>query len=222
MSWVPSGHGATTGARTRRKFRRHNGCVQQWMQWTSSTGFGGPFRSFALRSLVGAGAALILSVVLSPPAMAHSDEVSADPPADSVLQVMPEQVIVTFNEPLLEAGAALVVTADTGQVVSVEPAVVQDRSIQAAISGGGPGTYQVAYRVVSGDGHPVTGTYAFTVSAPTGQSVEPEPQASPATGSGGDGSSANETGLTLISVTVLAILLVAAVLGILAWKRRRT
>jgi len=185
-------------------------------------GFGGTFRSFALRSMVGAGAALMLSFVLSPSAMAHSDEISADPPADSVLQVMPAQVTITFNEALLEAGAALVVTADTGQVVSVEPAVVQDRSIRADISGGGPGTYQVAYRVVSGDGHPVTGTYAFTVSAPTGQSVEPEPQASPATGSGGGGSAANGSGLTWISVTAVAILLVAAVLGILVWKRRHT
>lgn len=192
------------------------------MQRTSSTGFGGRLSSLTLSTLVSAGAALILSVMLSPSAMAHSDEISADPAADSVLQVMPEQVMVTFNEPLLEAGAALVVTADTGQVVSVEAAVVQDRTIRAAISGGGPGMYQVAYRVVSGDGHPVTGMYAFTVSAPAGQSVEPELQASPATGSGGDGSSASGTGLTLISVTVLAVLLVAAVLVILAWKRRRT
>jgi len=119
-------------------------------------------------------------MLLSPQALAHSNEVSADPAADSVLGAMPEVVSLTFDDGLLEAGAALVVTAEDGTVVSGASPVIDDRTITATITEGGPGTYEVAYRVVSGDGHPVTGTYAFTVTGDSSQSSQsPESRESP-------------------------------------------
>lgn len=122
---------------------------------------------------------MVFPMLLSPSALAHSNEVGADPAADSVLVAMPEAVSLTFDEGLLEAGAALVVTAEDGTVVSAAPPVIADRTITATIIEGGPGTYVVAYRVVSGDGHPVTGTYAFTVSGEPSQSPAPTSLSTP-------------------------------------------
>ena len=40
------------------------------------------------------------------------------------------------------------------------------------------GEYQVNWRAVSGDGHPITGTFSFTVNAPAGAEETPAPAVS--------------------------------------------
>lgn len=152
-------------------------------------------------------------MLLSPQALAHSNEVSADPAADSVLGAMPEVVSLTFDDGLLEAGAALVVTAEDGTVVSGASPVIDDRTITATITEGGPGTYEVAYRVVSGDGHPVTGTYAFTVTGEPSQSSEPvsDSTSAPTTPPRAEGTGAPNAMVIAIGAGSLILLAVAIV-----------
>ena len=182
----------------------------------------------SLRALAVLAASLLLAsfmayVIVAPGALAHSNEISADPPADSVLDAMPAQVSLSFDEPLLDAGAALVVTSASGDVISKEPASIEGATIRVALSSGGPGTYQVAYRVVSGDGHPVTGSYAFEVAGEPGSVAspsavpDPAPEADVATEA--DQESADR--LPVLPWAGAAILVIAAIGGVIVLRRRR-
>jgi len=159
-------------------------------------------------------------MLLGPPALAHSNEVSAEPAADSILVTMPEVVSLTFDDELLEAGAALVVTAEDGTVVSGVPPIIDGPMITASVVDGGPGTYEVAYRVVSGDGHPVTGTYAFKVtgeapqspeSAQLNASVTPSPTSVPTTSAQAEGIGVSNAMLIAFGGASLGLLAVVVV-----------
>ena len=184
----------------------------------------------------------LLSLAFAPVALAHSNEVSADPPAESVLDQAPDRVTLTFDEPLLDAGAALVVSAGDGTVVSVDPPLIDGKSISTALAAGVPGTYQVSYRVVSGDGHPVTGEYSFTVvgqvASPAQGSVSPEPTlvtqeaesgtpdtgspntGSPNTGSPNTGSpNTGSPNTVLLGLGLVALVAIACVIVLVARRR---
>ena len=125
-----------------------------------------------MRRLVTALCAIALTGVCTitplPTASAHSNELESSPAANEVVTVLPKDVVITFDEPLLDAGAAMAVTGPDGTVVSQEPPRVKGKTLSTALSTGlaGPslaGTYLVAYRVVSQDGHAVKGTFEFSV-----------------------------------------------------------
>lgn len=105
---------------------------------------------------------------------AHADYVSTSPEDGAVLEQSPTEVSVEFDSGLLDAGAAFVVTAADGTVVSIEPAVVGRRSLSVPLPPNlAAGEYQAAFRVVSEDGHTVTDSFTFTV-------VASRPSSSPA------------------------------------------
>ena len=121
---------------------------------------------FRAAARIGAAALLGLGVIsLSATAsQAHSQLVSSSPTNGAVLSAAPSQVVFTFDEDLLPDLDTISINNEQGQNVTstqVEP-VANTLSIQwpAAATAG---TYQVAYRIVSGDGHPVTGAISFTI-----------------------------------------------------------
>lgn len=137
-------------------------------------------------------AALLASLlVLLPttPASAHDDLVSSDPAAGSTVQTLPEEMTLTFSAALIpsDGGTAVVVTdADGNDVADGAPEIdgavlIQPLDPDAATAG----EYTVIWQVVSSDGHPTDGEFAFTVSEaappattePT-DSSEPTPSAS--------------------------------------------
>lgn len=200
----------------------------------------GRFRGILLRSAVAVGALLMFALATGSAAMAHTEEVSADPPADSLVIDMPAQVILTFDEPLLDAGAALVVTSAAGTVVSEDPPIIDGPTIRVNLGAGQPGRYQVAYRVVSGDGHPVTGSYAFEVAdtAPSSSSapsaVDPPPSsppsssptssASPPIGSNNAVNAESQAGsgsVPVLASLAAALAVVATITVVLLLRRRR-
>jgi len=195
----------------------------------------GRFRGILLRSAVAVGALLMFALATGSAAMAHTEEVSADPPADSLVIDMPAQVILTFDEPLLDAGAALVVTSAGGTVVSQDPPMIDGPTIRVNLGAGQPGRYQVAYRVVSGDGHPVTGSYAFEVAgtAPSSSSapsaVDPPPSSAPTSSSSppigiADAVNAEDqagSGSVPVLASLAAALAVVATITVVLLLRRR-
>jgi hypothetical protein len=87
--------------------------------------------------------------------------------------------VLTFDEDLLPGTDTISVNDDAGNVIAT--AAVEPEG--ATISMPWPaeatsGTYQVAFRVVSGDGHPVTGAISLTVSG------QPAASGSPSSGAG--------------------------------------
>jgi methionine-rich copper-binding protein CopC len=109
---------------------------------------------------------LALFVTGIPPAAAHAGLVSSDPANGSLLTTAPSQVTLTFNEDLLETMVNVSVLDANNAVISADvaeaagPTVIVGWPSQAT-----DGTYRLAYRVVSADGHPVTGEIEFTIDA---------------------------------------------------------
>jgi len=128
-------------------------------------------------AIVLAAAALATSAIA--PADAHSRLVSTSPADGAVLSEPPATVSFTFDEDLLPGTDTISVNDDAGNVIAT--AAVEPEG--ATISMPWPaeatsGTYQVAFRVVSGDGHPVTGAISLTVSG------QPTASGSPSSGAG--------------------------------------
>lgn len=112
-------------------------------------------------------AALALAVLLlgAPGAAAHTALVGADPEDGARLGAAPATLRLFFTEPL-DGDLVRVQVEGPGGVDAPEPAV-DAATITVPVTDGGPGTYTVSYRVVSEDGHPVSGRTTFTVKGPT-------------------------------------------------------
>jgi methionine-rich copper-binding protein CopC len=103
-------------------------------------------------------------LALSPTAaVAHSNSVDSEPRDDARIATLPRTATVTFNEPVSEAALAL--TQPDGRVVTLRARVSGTVVTAPLPTGGTKGRYVLAYRVVSEDGHPVTGEVEFTVTA---------------------------------------------------------
>lgn len=114
---------------------------------------------------------LLISLFIVAPASAHTSLVSSVPLSGAVLNEVPAEVRIKFNEELLlvddKNPNRIEVINGVGQVVS-GMSVVEGPEIFTALdlSFEPSGEYLVKYRVVSADGHPIEGEYQFTVAAP--------------------------------------------------------
>ncbi len=172
------------------------------------------------------------------PASAHADLVSTDPVDGAVLQSAPESITLSFNSKILEGMAELAVTNSIGELVTGIIAESAQTTTTALWPVDLPGdTYKVAYRIVSEDGHPITGAFSFSypvsqTSTPSeSASVEPEVSATqtpseesaPAVPVSTESSneSPSESGSMLVWVLgFLALALVVA--GYFIWRKRST
>jgi len=123
--------------------------------------------SAVLASLLLALAALF--VLPAAPAFAHDELVSTDPPADAVLDALPGQITFTYSADILtEQGTAVVEVTDADGTSLAEGApVVSGTDVTQTLAGAASGPVTVTWRVVSSDGHPIDGTFSFTVNAAT-------------------------------------------------------
>lgn len=137
------------------------------------------------RSLLGAAVAasvlLVAPLAAAGPASAHDELLSTDPADGATLAEAPDAITLTFGEEVIELGTAVVVVDAAGVTLADGPLAVDGAVITRPIAPPTvPGDVTVSYRVVSADGHPVTGTFAFAVqsaASPSGSS--PAPVASP-------------------------------------------
>ena len=99
-------------------------------------------------------------------ASAHAARVSADPADNAVLATGPERVSATFNERLQTTFVAMTVVGPDGNLWSTgEPAVAGPVASIGMRALGPAGTYTVNYRVTSADGHVVSGSWSFRLTA---------------------------------------------------------
>lgn len=127
-------------------------------------------------------AALLLAITaalgFSGTALAHSVIVSTNPEDGAILTEAPAELTFTFNEPLLPDFVRFIAVSPDGTtgdlMVSGVDGAVATIAFPADAS---PGPWQVEYRVVSQDGHPVSGGITFTV----GGAATPSPETSSAT-----------------------------------------
>lgn len=74
-----------------------------------------------------------------------------------------EAVALTFSNDVLDVGTEIVVTGPEGDATDGAPVTNGPDVTQALADDLALGDYQVAWRVVSSDGHPIDGTFEFTV-----------------------------------------------------------
>ncbi|WP_253735881.1 copper resistance CopC/CopD family protein [Paenibacillus sp. FJAT-26967] len=121
------------------------------------------------RVLAGIFMILSLLVGLFPrEASAHAALINTEPAPNSRMEQGPEQIRLTFNEALEESVFYIHVLDQSGNKITDEEAsMTQDRSaIVLKLPKLGEGLYLVSYHVISGDGHPVGGSYPITVGDP--------------------------------------------------------
>jgi copper resistance protein C len=112
---------------------------------------------------------------------AHNSLVSADPADGASLPAGPQQVRLTFDQPVQREFAAVTVTGPGNTRWDGGEAAVSGNSVTAPVRPLGPaGEYVVGYRIVSADGHPVSGTLTFRLTAAgTSTPAEPPPSSAP-------------------------------------------
>lgn len=138
--------------------------------------------------------AVALMLVSSGSAAAHTDLTSSDPPQGAQLDQAPTRVTLSFSDDMSAEFSKVTLTVGDSQPMILAPStnagtvsapVPRDRlpALPSAGPGATPVPWSVAYRVVSADGHPVSGKIRFNAPLPRApqapQSPQPSSQLSP-------------------------------------------
>ena len=120
---------------------------------------------------------------------AHTELVSTSPEADSEVNVAGEIISLTFGEPPLADGAAIVIVNESGETLMTPTPTLEGATLSIPwpmdLS---PGKVTVQWRASADDGHVLNGEYTFNYTAaaesgpaPSAPTVEPsvDPSAAP-------------------------------------------
>ncbi|WP_279482955.1 copper resistance protein CopC [Aureimonas sp. SK2] len=97
---------------------------------------------------------------------AHAGLVSTNPADGAVLDAAPSRYVLSFSEPVSPLRVSLV--APDGSRRDLSGASLSGSTLSVpAPAGAAAGTHVLSWRVVSADGHPVAGSLAFSIGAPS-------------------------------------------------------
>ena len=186
-----------------------------------------------VRRLVSSASAALLLVALvvgsaAASAAAH-DRLVTSTPADGATTDVPTAVQLQFDAAVAEDFSTVVVTGPDGQMRSTGEAAVSGTDVRQAVSAGPAGTWTADYRVVSSDGHPITGRIAFTVTtadqaARPAPAPQPDPTAAPGPAEdagAGEGAPRTAGENALLFLIVAVVLVPFALLASFAVRRVR-
>ena len=125
--------------------------------------------TFRARIWAAVAAGSIAALVIAPPsALAHAGFDASTPSNDEVLGRAPEQVVLTFSDPVEAALGSVRVYNGAARRVDDGRTTRPDRNGVAVglPSDLSPGTYTVAWRIVPADSHPVSGAFVFHIGKP--------------------------------------------------------
>ncbi|MFG1615569.1 copper resistance protein CopC [Nonomuraea wenchangensis] len=132
-----------------------------------------------------------VAAVIVPPyaAQAHNVLVGSDPRDGATLTAAPERVTLVFDQAVRQGYAQIGVTGADGSSWADGDAVVAAERVSVKLKPlPGGGAYVVGYRILSADGHPVTGKLTFTLApaaaaSPAPARATPDAAATPGTAS---------------------------------------
>lgn len=122
-----------------------------------------------------AGLVVLATSLLPTTAWAHAGLVGSDPEDGATIEQFEGEITLTFSEDVREPATVIVTDPDgtglqTGEAL-VEGTAVTQQVDRATVSG----MHTIAYRVISADGHPVTGQVQVTVEATSSAEGVPDP-----------------------------------------------
>lgn len=120
------------------------------------------------RSLAAATAAALLALltigVAATPASAHDRLQSSSPAAGAVVADAPTEVRLDFSDAVLDLGGVVVVADADGRDWADGPLSISRGTVTQKLRPGAPaGAYQIRWRVVSADGHPISDVVDYSV-----------------------------------------------------------
>jgi hypothetical protein len=180
---------------------------------------------------------LTFGLLTVPSAQAHASLIASSPAAGSTVTEQPGVVELTFSEAVQTEFAQVAVLRDDGAAFHVGTPQVIGSVVTQPVGDLPDGNYTISYRVVSADGHPVTGTVDFAAAAGADEAeaaatpapVTPTESGTPGesgaeAGSGTPAESAADEGLSsgLVAAIVAGGAVVVAVIAFLAAGGRRS
>ena len=168
------------------------------------------------------------------PAAAHDEVLNTSPEQNAVLESAPEQIELSYSGEIMDIGHQVLVTGPEGQSVTEGPLERDGSQVvqPLAETGSEEGTYQVVWRVVSSDGHPIEGTYTYQVgdgadTTTAAPSLSSTPTDAPTDGSDSSAQAQDAAaqedsgGLSGWAVGATVVVLALAVIGLLGLMSRR-
>jgi hypothetical protein len=160
------------------------------------------------------------SLLGASPAYAH-DALVSTVPADGAAVPAPARVAFQFSDVVLDRFNEIVVTGPDGRRYDQGRPQVLDSTISVELA---PlpvtGRYTAAYRVVSADGHPVTGQITFTVTAVTPGAAQSPGRTSAAAGPAVESAPSGTAMLGFIAAGAVLVVLLVAVTETIRRRRR--
>lgn len=130
-----------------------------------------------VRAVLSSVAATAMVLVAASGSSAHSELIDASPADGEQLSEPVVAVELTFNEDIEQIGADVVVTGTDGvDITAGEPVIDGTTLTQEVSTDSQSGELTVQWRVVSADGHPVSGEYTFGIEgdgSAVGEEVDP-------------------------------------------------
>lgn len=119
-------------------------------------------------------AGVVISSTLAPPARAHAGLVDSDPADGSTIEAFDGDVVLTFSEEV-RGPVTIVVTDPEGTGLQTGEPVVDGTEVRQSLDPAvTPGLHTIAYRVISADGHPITGQIRVTVEVAASEDEGPD------------------------------------------------
>ena len=163
------------------------------------------------------------------PASAHDELVSSTPTADASLPTAPAEVALRFSATLKPEAVQLAVVDASGNSVREGTPTVEGATVKQTLKPNLPAaTYRISYRVISRDGHPVSGVRSFTIQAQPGapSTTHNTPDTAPSdAASGGDQdptSDNDQVWIWLVAGGVAALGALAVVVVLVCRRRAHT
>lgn len=189
---------------------------------------------------------LLVALLPALPAQAHDRLTSSDPTSGASLESAPKEIELTFSADVQDVGGSVELVDGDGKAVSTGSPVTEGSTVTTAVEDDlAAGDYTVRWRVVSSDGHAISGVIDFTVegdaAASSSSSESPSAGASATATESADASSSDEasTGqdgadasdsaeedsgpsVTVLLLGAAGVVIVLAAVAALIRSRRRT
>lgn len=193
---------------------------RKWSAWTR------------MATVVTAAAAVLL--VAAPAASADVALTGSDPAQGATVTAALPAAALTFSEPVNGERISIALTGPAGQASLPAPSSVDTTVTQPLPPDLPNGAYTLTFNVVAADGHPLSGTVAFTMTLPVSETTSSAPsatagttttttavqssQAEPAPAAQDTDDSGSPLGWILGAI---AVVLVLVVVGVVFVRRRR-
>ena len=174
-----------------------------------------PRRAATASAVLVAAGTLVLGVPAT--ALAHDGLVATSPAAGATVAEAPDALELDFTGEPLPLGTLVAVTGPDGAPVSSGDAEIRGTTVVQPIDEDAAGTYRVEWRSTSSDGHPLSGTFDFTVTE--GDAAPATTGTSPAAAAAPSGEDAAGEGIAPVWPAAGAVVLVG--LGAVAVTRLR-